>query len=643
MSFTFLNPWGWFFLGLAPVLVLLYLRRARRRTMEVSTLMFWQRALGESLHRAWFGRLRQWFSLLLHLLILALGVLALVRPEPKNGARIAPVAQSTVIVLDARARMQAVELDGENRFSKALKLVRQAVATAREGSSIAVLVARPAPEVISPFCTDPAVLSTRLTGLTATDAGGDLSPTLALAHDLARASTGKCRIVLVTDGSEPAATGMEVVGVGSALDNVAITRFAARPRIASPQTADLLLEVANFGKSSIHGNVEISSDGALLDVKPFELAPGARKSEIFSSVPRAGSGKLTARLDVPDALAFDNTSYTLLPTGEPCRVLLVSAGNWFLEKLLASDSTVRFEMLAPGAFQPAMSRNFDAVIFDRCSAASGAKDIDGVTGNALFIKSSPLGSNGVTEQPPISDTDADSPLLRFVQWRDVTFLRADRIAVPERAGWTFQTPLRSVDLPLIVAGTRLSTGAEQRVAVFAFDVADTDLPLHIGYPLLISNTVHWLAQTVSEAPEAAVCGRAINLGSGESARAEPDHAGKEAGSEAASHPEPTQADRGAPATAVSAVKGALQPLRNGFYRIDNTEATAESHRWVAVNTGDDGESNLRANATKNAAPRPVTFPLLAAAIHGALWTWLALAAFVLLTAEWWLFHRRRTE
>ena len=640
MSFTFLNAWGWFFLALAPVLLLLYLRRARRRTMEISTLMFWRRALGESLHRAWFGRMRQWFSLLLHLLILTLGVLALVRPEPKGGARIVPVAQSTVIVLDGRARMQALEPDGESRFAKALKLARQAVATAREGASIAVLVARPAPEVISPFCTDPSVLSTRLAGLTPTDAGGELAPTLALARDLARAGTGKCRIVLVTDTSEPAEAGVETVGVGSVLNNVAITRFAARPRIASPQTADLLLEVANFGRKAVHGNVEISSVGSLLDVKPFDLEPGARKSDIFPAVPRAGSGRLVARLDVSDALALDNTAYALLPASEPCRVLLVSAGNWFLEKMLASDGTLRFELLAPEAFQPAMARNFDAVIFDRCTAAAGAKDLDAIQGNALFLKSSPLGSIGVTEQPPVSDTDADSPLLRFVQWRDVTFLRADRIALPERAGWTFQTPLRSVDLPLIIAGSRVSTGTEQRVVVFAFDVADTDLPLRIAFPLLISNTVHWLAQTVSESPEAALCGHAVNLGSGESARAEPDAVGGDAAGSTRSSVKPV----GTQVASVPVVKGSLQPLRNGFYRIDNTEASAESHRWLAVNTGDDAESNLRGNPVAGpAAGRKTALPSLSAGIGGVLWTWLALAAFALLTVEWWLFHRRRTE
>jgi len=631
---TFLNPIGWLFLALAPVLVLLYLRRIRRRVTTFSTLMFWRRALGESMHRTWYGRLRQWFSLLLHLLILGLGVLALVRPEPKGPGQLAPAAHSTVLVLDARARMQAVEPGGESRFAKALKLVRQTAALAREGAGVALLVARPAPEVISPFCTDPAALAERLAGLTATDAGGDLAPTLALARELARTAPGKCRILLITDASEPVRGEVETVGVGSSLENVAITRFSARSQIASPQTADLLLEVANFGRSAVHGNVEISSDGTLLDVKPFELGPGARKTEVFPAVPREGSGRLTAHLDVNDALALDNTAYALLPRDEPCRVLLVTKGNWFLEKLLASDPTVHFDLLSPDAFQPEMGRSFDAVIYDNVAGETGLKTLDAVAGNALFIKASPMGNTGSLDRPPVSDTDADSPLLRLVQWHDVTFLRADRLAIPALADWKFDAPLRSVDCPLIVAGRRLAgakpnvSGAaareEQRVVVFAFDVADSDLPLRVAFPLLISNTVHWLAQTESETQGMAECGYAVTLAPGESAQPAPDSLA------------------GGRKTA-RGIGGSFQPLRNGFYRVDQTGAAAESHRWLAVNTANDAESNLQ---SANAAPptgRGFVPKTLGGIGSGAIWQWFALAALVLLTAEWWLFHWRRTE
>ena len=71
-----------------PVIVLLYLLKLKRRPVPVSTLMFWQRVLQESRRRAFFQRLRQLFSLLLHLLIFALILGALAPAHARSrGAR----------------------------------------------------------------------------------------------------------------------------------------------------------------------------------------------------------------------------------------------------------------------------------------------------------------------------------------------------------------------------------------------------------------------------------------------------------------------------------------------------------------------------------------------------------------------------
>ncbi len=81
----------------------------------------------------------------------------------------------------------------------------------------------------------------------------------------------------------------------------------------------------------------------------------------------------------------------------------------------------------------------------------------------------------------------------------------------------------------------------------------------------------------------------------------------------------------------------LEPLRNGYYLL----AEGEERRWLAVNTFNAGESDLRQpNATAAS-----TAPALASPGVGPwpLWTWLTLGALALFTGEWWLFHRRKTE
>ena len=74
--------------------------------------------------------------------------------------------------------------------------------------------------------------------------------------------------------------------------------------------------------------------------------------------------------------------------------------------------------------------------------------------------------------------------------------------------------------------------------------------------------------------------------------------------------------------------------KNGFYEVSSS---AQS-RWLAVNTGDSAESDLRGAETTN------NMSILAKS-WGALqvWRWLALFAFVLIVLEWFLHHRRLTE
>src|SRR5690242_9692087 len=112
----FFSPWAAWFLAGIPVIVLLYLLKLKRRPVAVSTLMFWQRVMQESRRRALFQRLRNLFSLLLHLLIFTLLVGALAKPAFDQLVR---AGSSLVIVIDTRARMQAVEDDGRTRFERA--------------------------------------------------------------------------------------------------------------------------------------------------------------------------------------------------------------------------------------------------------------------------------------------------------------------------------------------------------------------------------------------------------------------------------------------------------------------------------------------------------------------------------------------
>jgi hypothetical protein len=292
-----------------------------------------------------------------------------------------------------------------------------------------------------------------------------------------------------------------------------------------------------------------------------------------------------AKLASDDALAIDNVAFALLPREPVRRVLLVTQGNWFLEKLLAADVRLRFELLAPDSYQPAMAAQFDAVILDDQPATALPE-----AGNFLYLKQSPFGSGGpALEQPLITDADANHPALRLASLEHVSFARAVPIAIPREPGdWKFEAPLKFGELPLFIAGERKTAAGRQRVAALGFALTDSDLPLRVAFPLLMSNTIHWLA--------------------GERA-AKSDEA-----------------------------PGAVG-LKNGFHEHRQPDGAST---WTAVNTFDERESDLRL-AKSEAAPLGALRAPRVVLGGWPLWPWLALAAALLFTGEWWLFHRRRTE
>ncbi len=622
---TFLAPWAIWFLAGVPVIVMLYLLKLKRRPIMVSTLIFWERVMQENRQRALFQKLRNLFSLLLHLLIFLLIVAALAKPAFD---RLVRDGASVVLIVDTRARMQAVENGTQTRFDRALAEARRYVREAGPGRQLALLSAGAAPNVIVPFTGDERALLTGLESLAVTDAGGDLEASIALADSLLASRKGDARVVVLTDSEKPESgkrkAEISFVSCGTVRDNVAITRFATRPLLASPQTSEVLLAIKNFGRAAVSGNVEISFDGKLLDVKPFTLEPGKERFDVFPSVPRttrSARGWLTARLDVKDALRVDNTAYAVLPAPKSQRVLLVTKGNWFLEKLLAADQQTEFELIEPGAWQADFAAKFDAVILDNFIPPDF--DLAESTGNFLFLKQSPFTTaEAPIAQPLVSESDANHPVMRLVNLQNVTIVRATPLKAPESAdGWTWQSPLRSFEHPLLLTGSRRIPTGEQRVATLAFDVADSDLPLRIAFPLLMTNATRWLAGDSRETIAGVLAGEQVSLAPGAtistdaltSIEAQPDLA--------------------------KTTTGFFQPLRDGFHLVTEQGATS----WLAVNTFSEAESDLRGGDASAKTPPPFPVAALAGFSGWPLWQYLALAALVLFTIEWWLFHRRRTE
>ncbi len=652
---TLLNPLALAFVALVPLIVLLYLLKLRRQPASVSTLMFWQRVTADNRRRALFQRLRQVLSLLLHLLIFGLLLFALARPELR-AFRGTETGLSTVVVLDARARMQSRTSNGETRFAQARRVAESYLRRASSRQPIALLADEGnASRVVVGMSSEERALLDGLYTIHPTDSGGRIEDAVTLASDLLAARSGGKRIVLVTDHPPklPPSLNAEVeihLVDGSPRENVGVTRLTARALPNSPESDEVLVDIENFGTRRQVGNVELSYEGRLIDVKPFDLAPGTRRTDIYPALAANtglanARGWLTAHLDPADksadAFPLDDEAYAVIPPPRPVRVLLVTKGNWFLENLLRADDQISFDQLAPEAFQTGQAASFDAVVLDDFLPPGYTTPDDLPTrGNFLFLHRAPLAFADLAttelEHPLITDLDAASPLLRLVNLRDANILRAQSWLLPTPATapgngvWRYTTPVRSLEHPLVIGGER---GRAQRIVAVAFGAADSDLPLRVAFPLFVHNAVTWLAnrEGTTDPGTGIRAGDTIHLAAGESVWTRPQHGFKPIG-------EIPPAER-------FTGPGVFQPSQNGFYLRHGADG---SDAWFAVNTADREMSALNAPGPDGSVATLDSSSLDAISTWAAVrawppWIYLALAGFVICALEWWGFHRRRTE
>jgi len=522
---NFLSPTSLFLFGLAIPIVALYILKLRRRREPVSTLMFWEELFRERQTTSLFQRLKHLLSLLLQLLFLTLLVLSIARPQ---FAFITKSARQLVLIIDQSASMNAIEEDteGRTRLEVAKESALRSVDSLRFMDEMTVISSHTRPIIHIPFTNHQKSLREAIKAIQPTDISTNLEPAYDLAYAIAQTKPNP-EIVIFSDfqsvseallaklKSKPEqdpdteAPDPEVkrhlIQIGKANDNVGITKFRVRKSLVNAFDYQTLLRVVNASEEEKKFNVELYFDENLFDVRPYTLAPGESKSEIFSNFAFEG-GKLKAVLDIQDPLASDNIAYATLPRRDLIPVLLVTAENPFLQKALAVDEQIQLTVLTPTEYETDVlpestnsqgSKNYQVVIFDRYSPPTLGD------GNYMFIYppavdasetpndrgSTPLlqwNIGEALETPIITDWDRTHPILQHVHLENVQIGTAYQVTPPSTA----QVLARSFESPVLF----IDVTPNRKIVFAAINILESDLPLRIAFPVIIANTIQWFQQ-----------------------------------------------------------------------------------------------------------------------------------------------------
>jgi hypothetical protein len=619
----FLSASALWWLLLSAIIIFFYLLKLKRKRRVVPSVFLWQRALEEIEANAPFRKLRRSLLLLLQLIALAALVFALARPLIKTRAL---ATGSSIIIIDSTASMGAKDENGGSRLNRAKQLANEMIASLGGDDRAAIVESSSRVTVRRSFTSDHASLSSAINEIQETDAAGSLADALLLAEQLAKAERD-ASIVIISDGGGSSAintstaisnnpreaafnvsptavrsTALRLVRVGRQADNVGIVAMNSRTS-QSGNREELFASIANFGEQNRSINLELKIDGKIADARNINLASNDRTAVVFDSLPQTG-GLAQLQIYVDDDLASDNLAYAILPNSRKVRVAVASE-NPFLIQALAVNSAIDARKLNSTS---ASLDDFDCVITD------GVISTETLSSNKPILAINPMdvagfwNANGAIENPSITSIDRAHPVNSYLSYADLHI----ESAVKQTPGVWLKPIVQSGGDGLIWAGDN-----KRKVVMMAFDLAKSDLPLKIEFPILLANSIAWLVGRDAVADE-----RAVRAGQPVTIRATTNSA--------------QITTPGGDSLDLTLRDGAAlfaDTLRAGLYEVKDTQG-------FAVSLLNEAESNTTPRDSIQTRQGEVGGQTETFDSEREIWKWILLAALAVLGFEWWVYHRR---
>ncbi|HEX5323645.1 MAG TPA: BatA and WFA domain-containing protein [Capsulimonadaceae bacterium] len=618
-------------LWLLPLLggiIALYLLRKRRRELVVPSLFLWEKILQSVQADTPFQRLRPMLLLFLQLLTAFLLVLAFARPY-LLGSGIA--GQVYVLVIDDGARMNATDVSPSRLAEAKDQAINFITHTMSARDAALVISAAKQPALLCPLTVDRSRLAKAIANVAPTDTAPDIPAAMVLAHALLGKRSAGAQAVLFSDGAwtedeeqrarDAAVVPVRLVQVGASEPaNVGIVAMDARRDPDSAATGyQVLVSLRNFSGSAVRaGQLTLFYSGHATAPRSLHMsANGGEQTEIYQSTAFAAGGVVTASLKGlrDDDLASDNTASVVIPAMKARKVLLVTAGDLFLEKGLNLDPDLVLYEVSPKnyASEGHNGVGYDLVVFDDflpTTLPPGRYLVFHAVNAQMPVQVA--GSD--VASPNILDWSRTDPAMRFVDLSDLKL----RVAAKATAAVWGATLAEADSGPVVVSGENDGS----RIIWLAFTPPDSNFGMSISFPIFLTNAVEWLMQDTSAPVGSSRPGEAIPLPHGGDWSISPPDGGN-----------------------VTLSCGSQQDMACTYTGADRAglyEASAGQETQIfAVNLSNAALSDLTARSGPDSGDIAAISPRsLRSSESRDIWFWVAIGALALLTLEWLAYHRR---
>jgi Ca-activated chloride channel family protein len=465
---TFLYPLGLAGLIAIPIIVLLYILKEKREKRVVSSLILWQQVIMDMHARTPWQKLRKNLLMFLQIFAALLIVLAL---AGLSFQFINTPNKSVILVIDCSLSMSSSDIK-PSRIEMAKKDAVEYVGSLPKNSQLTVVTVANEANVLllSSTSKDDAVKS--IQSIKHVNSFTDHMKAEELLLSLKKQNPSA---ELVLFGDEPIRVGNETVQFSSYKienNNTALVRFT---HTRSNERITAMSVVRNQGDSDREIAVSLYGDGGFLDSQRISLPANQTKTIWWQKIPPTIS-TLHCVIDTKDYLETDNNAYDIIHSSKPVKVLLVTEGNFFIERALSLIDGVELVRALPD--NTADYSGYDLYILD-----------------GYVPKRLPEDGNIVIFSPPENehflvggwmDTPEFYPATHsiFEYLESITF-SIGRTRIIEKPVWA-ETILEANQNPIIMDGQIENT----RLLIFGFNLYETDLPLKPEFPILMSNIIN---------------------------------------------------------------------------------------------------------------------------------------------------------
>lgn len=448
---------------------------------------------------------------MLLLQLVAIGAIALALGEPREVDEAADAEDDAEVILDRiwvvdrSLSMGAVDGDGLTRMDRVADALRSELKDLDPRVRVGVVGAAKGPELLAPVGFDRQRVGLALRMLDVEGVEADLRAALDLAVTQPDLRWEHGLVELFTDDADADAiaaafadeAGWQVV-VRSPFEprpNVAITAFDLRASEGIPAEEEAVVRLRNLAPWDAEVLLRLETHDAVLGEARITLPPGGEATRRYRFKPLDPGGVEAVLREVSfaapdgpmtDALPADDRAYAWIQPVHPVRVMLVSRGNRYLERVLGLLPGAELERVAPGDWPAHAGRadRFDVVFLDNF-VPEGRQPA-----RAFYVNPPPgRGPFAVVaraEAPAVTDWNHDHPLFRDLVLRDLNVL--DSSVLGAEAG-----DVRLVGSPSgPLALAREADG--RRWVGWGFDFARSDLPLRLAFPQTMVNTLLWMRE-----------------------------------------------------------------------------------------------------------------------------------------------------